>query len=368
MLFLLPCCRWHRVALSVQKKDVTLILDCKKRITKPLPRSDKPSIDTKGIVVFGSRILDEEVFEKKSKAAVSHKDAVKAKPKPAASNGNAKTPPKNKNVSNDGKAPPSKKVPPKPAAATPVKTAAAKTPKAKVAAVKNTVSKAPVKKSAVAAATATAGKTKKTPGNSYQQDVSTAHTVAGHTPSEADRTPYPEEEPEAGQELIGQGETGPPPVAEEEEVKVGSEAPAEELFTEEYVTGDSEAEAGPGATEYDYSYKDFKDYGPAHDNNPVQIGPALSAETEEGGAIVRGVKGEKGEPAVMEPAIVRGVKGEKGEPAVMEPGMLIEGPPGPEGPAVSVCLFSQDHFNMFTRPCLSLLWYKSVSGKDDCKG
>ncbi|MGH0147123.1 UNVERIFIED_CONTAM: hypothetical protein FKN15_043502 [Acipenser sinensis] len=63
MLFLLPCCRWHRVALSVQKKEVTLILDCKKRITKPLPRSDKPSIDTKGIVVFGSRILDEEVFE-----------------------------------------------------------------------------------------------------------------------------------------------------------------------------------------------------------------------------------------------------------------------------------------------------------------
>ncbi|MGH0162060.1 UNVERIFIED_CONTAM: hypothetical protein FKN15_063143 [Acipenser sinensis] len=184
--------------------------------------------------------------QKKSKAAVSHKDAVKAKPKPAASNGNAKTPPKNKNVSNDGKAPPSKKVPPKPAAATPVKTAAAKTPKAKVAAVKNTVSKAPVKKSAVAAATATAGKTKKTPGNSYQQDVSTTPTVAGHTPSEADRTPYPEEEPEAGQELIGQGETGPPPIAE---------------------------------------------------------------------------------------AIVRGVKGEKGEPAVMEPGMLIEGPPGPEGPA-----------------------------------
>uniref|UniRef100_A0A8C4RUI4 Thrombospondin-like N-terminal domain-containing protein n=1 Tax=Erpetoichthys calabaricus TaxID=27687 RepID=A0A8C4RUI4_ERPCA len=55
--------KWHRIALSVQKKSVTLIVDCKKRITKPLPRSASPIIDTKGIMVFGTRILDEEVFE-----------------------------------------------------------------------------------------------------------------------------------------------------------------------------------------------------------------------------------------------------------------------------------------------------------------
>ena len=62
-LLRLPSCRWHRVALSVQKKSVTLLLDCKKRITKPLLRSDSPTVDTKGITVFGARILDEEVFQ-----------------------------------------------------------------------------------------------------------------------------------------------------------------------------------------------------------------------------------------------------------------------------------------------------------------
>lgn len=56
-------CRWHRIALSVHKKNVTLILDCKKKTTKFLDRSEHPVIDVNGIVVFGTRILDEEVFE-----------------------------------------------------------------------------------------------------------------------------------------------------------------------------------------------------------------------------------------------------------------------------------------------------------------
>uniref|UniRef100_UPI00398EF2EF collagen alpha-1(XI) chain-like n=1 Tax=Pristiophorus japonicus TaxID=55135 RepID=UPI00398EF2EF len=55
--------KWHRLAISVQKKKITMIVDCKKTVTKPLPRSNRPIIDTKGIVVFGTRILDEEVFE-----------------------------------------------------------------------------------------------------------------------------------------------------------------------------------------------------------------------------------------------------------------------------------------------------------------
>nr|XP_028573690.1 collagen alpha-1(XI) chain-like [Podarcis muralis] len=55
--------KWHRVALSVSKKQVTLILDCKKKVTRPLPRGNQPAIDTRGITVFGTRILDEEVFE-----------------------------------------------------------------------------------------------------------------------------------------------------------------------------------------------------------------------------------------------------------------------------------------------------------------
>lgn len=61
--FCLVLCRWHRIALSVHKKNVTLILDCKKKATKFLDRSDHPLIDTDGIIVFGTRILDEDVFE-----------------------------------------------------------------------------------------------------------------------------------------------------------------------------------------------------------------------------------------------------------------------------------------------------------------
>uniref|UniRef100_F7EWE9 Collagen type V alpha 1 chain n=1 Tax=Monodelphis domestica TaxID=13616 RepID=F7EWE9_MONDO len=55
--------KWHRIAISVQKKNVTLVLDCKKKTTKFLDRSDHPIIDVNGIIVFGTRILDEEVFE-----------------------------------------------------------------------------------------------------------------------------------------------------------------------------------------------------------------------------------------------------------------------------------------------------------------
>ncbi|KAK2120586.1 hypothetical protein P7K49_001972 [Saguinus oedipus] len=54
---------WHRIALSIHKKNVTLILDCRKKTTKFLDRSDHPVIDVNGIIVFGTRILDEEVFE-----------------------------------------------------------------------------------------------------------------------------------------------------------------------------------------------------------------------------------------------------------------------------------------------------------------
>lgn len=55
--------RWHRVAISVEKKSITMIVDCNKKITKALKRSNKPVISTDGITVFGTRILDEEVFE-----------------------------------------------------------------------------------------------------------------------------------------------------------------------------------------------------------------------------------------------------------------------------------------------------------------
>ncbi|TMS10117.1 Collagen alpha-1(XI) chain, partial [Larimichthys crocea] len=54
--------KWHRVAISVEKKSVTIIVDCKKKMTRPLHRSDQAVINTDGITVFGTRILDEEVY------------------------------------------------------------------------------------------------------------------------------------------------------------------------------------------------------------------------------------------------------------------------------------------------------------------
>ena len=63
MTFDLALHRWHRVAISVEKQKVTIIVDCKKKVTRPLGRSDKAIISTEGITVFGTRILDEEVFE-----------------------------------------------------------------------------------------------------------------------------------------------------------------------------------------------------------------------------------------------------------------------------------------------------------------
>ena len=58
-----PVTRWHRVAVAVKGQSVTLVIDCKKRVTRPLPRSARPALDTRGVIIFGARILDEEVFE-----------------------------------------------------------------------------------------------------------------------------------------------------------------------------------------------------------------------------------------------------------------------------------------------------------------
>uniref|UniRef100_A0A4W5L497 Uncharacterized protein n=1 Tax=Hucho hucho TaxID=62062 RepID=A0A4W5L497_9TELE len=136
-------------------------------------------------------------------------------------------------------------------------------------------------------------KTQSQDPNTY--DVETANSEAGHTPTETDY--YYEEavlQPES--EVIGQeGTTGQVEetlVAEEVDLaKAGGEV---EAFTEEYVTGDL------GMKEYDYSYKDYNEPMPEGETDGY-MGPALSAVTDEGGASVSAVKGEKGEPAVLEP-------------------------------------------------------------------
>lgn len=51
------------MAVAVKGQSVTLIVDCKKRVTRPLPRSVHPVLDIHGVVIFGAHILDDEVFE-----------------------------------------------------------------------------------------------------------------------------------------------------------------------------------------------------------------------------------------------------------------------------------------------------------------
>ncbi|KAL7851815.1 hypothetical protein SRHO_G00176000 [Serrasalmus rhombeus] len=55
--------KWHRLAYSVEGKKVTLYLDCRKVMTLDLPRGEDPKVSTEGVTVFGTRLLDEEVFE-----------------------------------------------------------------------------------------------------------------------------------------------------------------------------------------------------------------------------------------------------------------------------------------------------------------
>lgn len=59
---LLPA-RWHRVAYSVEGQAVTLYLDCVKLDTLDLLRGHDPHVSTDGVTVFGTRLLDEDVFE-----------------------------------------------------------------------------------------------------------------------------------------------------------------------------------------------------------------------------------------------------------------------------------------------------------------
>uniref|UniRef100_A0A3P8UJA1 Thrombospondin-like N-terminal domain-containing protein n=1 Tax=Cynoglossus semilaevis TaxID=244447 RepID=A0A3P8UJA1_CYNSE len=55
--------KWHRVAYSVEGQSVTLHLDCVEVETLELLRAHQPHVSTEGVSVFGTRLLDEYVFE-----------------------------------------------------------------------------------------------------------------------------------------------------------------------------------------------------------------------------------------------------------------------------------------------------------------
>lgn len=51
------------MAYSVEGQSVTLYLDCVKVDTLDLLRGHDPHVSTEGVTVFGTRLLDEGVFE-----------------------------------------------------------------------------------------------------------------------------------------------------------------------------------------------------------------------------------------------------------------------------------------------------------------
>ena len=50
------------MAYSVEGESVTLYLDCVKQDTLELLRGHDPHVSTEGVTVFGTRLLDEDVF------------------------------------------------------------------------------------------------------------------------------------------------------------------------------------------------------------------------------------------------------------------------------------------------------------------
>uniref|UniRef100_A0A8C4FC74 Collagen, type XI, alpha 2 n=1 Tax=Dicentrarchus labrax TaxID=13489 RepID=A0A8C4FC74_DICLA len=172
--------KWHRIAFSVSKKNVTLLLDCKKKMTRPLPRGNNAEVDTNGITVFGARLLDEEVFQGDIQQLL------------IASNPQA------------------------------------------------------------------------------------AYDFCEHYSPDCD-SPLPKTQAQDPNTYVSNTTTTQPELVGEEVDATKAGGVGEEVFTEEYVTGDV------GLKEYDYSYRDYNE--PLLETGEVDanMGPALSAVTDEGG-------------------------------------------------------------------------------------
>uniref|UniRef100_A0A3Q2CAA0 Collagen, type XI, alpha 1a n=1 Tax=Cyprinodon variegatus TaxID=28743 RepID=A0A3Q2CAA0_CYPVA len=293
--------KWHRVAISVEKNTVTIIVDCKKKITKPLLRSDRASISTDGITVFGTRILEEEVFEgdiqqllivPDPKAAYDycehyspdcetpHKDSLQAQEpeEEVSQSGSVRRPIRLNNVDGDYYT------------------------YTDFGNLDDTQTQSPV---------ATSG-----PSQAVKEDL-----VGGYVTE----TPSIAPEPEAVVETVDNLDTG-----------------AEAYDSKDY-----------DLTDYDlgkfdsklYDYGAYDEYGvlpskspPAYDE---EVGPGVAAETDfSESTAVFGQKGEKGEPAVIEPGLpgragLPGADGLPGPPGTMLMLPFRFGGDGEKGPVVS---------------------------------
>ncbi|XP_028360015.2 collagen alpha-1(V) chain-like, partial [Phyllostomus discolor] len=317
--------KWHRVALSVHRKNVTLILDCRKRVTQRLDRSDHPIIDTNGIVVFGTRILDEDVFEgdiqqllfvSDHRAAYDQCEHYSPDCDTAAPDTPQSQDPGPDDYYPDGEGEgetyyyeyPYYEDPDSPGR----EPAAAATRKPVEAAKETTeipeeLTPPPTAAPAAPDASEGAGK-EEDPGIG---DYDYVPIEDYYTPPPYEDIGYPEGVDDPDQPPDHGAGAGVPTSATGGASNSSNPAPppgegrddTDGEFTEETIKN------------LDESYYDSY-YDPTA--SPSEVGPGMPANQD---TIFEGIEGPRGE------------KGQKGEPAIIEPGMLLEGPPGPEGPA-----------------------------------
>nr|XP_031529582.1 collagen alpha-1(V) chain [Vicugna pacos] len=318
--------KWHRIALSIHKKNVTLILDCKKKTTKFLDRSDHPMIDVNGIIVFGTRILDEEVFEgdiqqllfvSDHRAAYDHcthyspdcDTAVPEKPQSQDPNPDEYYPdgegegdtyyyeyPYYEDTDDVGKEP------------TPTEAPVGAT--RETTEVAEELTQPPTEASPVP-------DTSEGPGREEDPGIGDYD----YMPSEDYYTPPPYEDLNYGEGM----ETPDENPDQLPDLGARAEVPTSTVLTSNASNPDPPPEEGGDDLEGEFTEETIRNldenyYDPYYDPtiSPSEIGPGMPANQD---TIYEGIGGPRGE------------KGQKGEPAIIEPGMLLEEPPGPEGPA-----------------------------------
>ncbi|EDL82007.1 procollagen, type XI, alpha 1, isoform CRA_d [Rattus norvegicus] len=299
--------KWHRVAISVEKKTVTMIVDCKKKITKPLDRSERSIVDTNGIMVFGTRILETDVFQGDiqqflitgdPKAAYDYCDHYSPDCDLTSKAAQAQEP----HIDEKKKSNYTKK--------------------------KRTLATNSKKKSKMS----TTPKSEKFASKKKKRNQATAKAKLGVQANIVDdfqdynygtMETYQTESP---RRVSGSNEPNPVEEGFTEEYLTGEDYDVQRNISEDILYGnkgidgrDSDLLVDGDLGEYDfYEYKEYEERTTTSPNE--EFGPGVPAETDFTETSING-HGAYGE------------KGQKGEPAVVEPGMLVEGPPGPAGPA-----------------------------------
>ncbi|XP_026502026.1 collagen alpha-1(XI) chain-like, partial [Terrapene carolina triunguis] len=275
--------KWHRVALSVEGTNVSLLVDCEAPVTLPLERGPRPVVSTAGVTLLGTRLLDEEVFQ-------GDVQQLLISPDPRAALHYCET------------YMPGCDVPLPygllglyPEESGPEPTAA------------------PARRKGRKGKRRGKGKKKRNKEQAEQQDTAPTAGPGQEAPTQA--APALEATP-SGEEHV----TPLPGTAPASTVTISLNLPEayEDLGEEHGIWADGDPRAN--STEPpDYALREYEEYEdgepPGHDASLERYGPA-----ERRGTLGQATRGA-------------GQKGEKGEPGAIDPGRRFDGPPGAPGPA-----------------------------------